>query len=91
LKRFENEARSASALNHPNIVTIYEVGQIDSTPFIVMELVDGKTLRELLCGDVADAGEVPRLVEAHLTHRTHTLECRLVGAGVHRHADMDTP
>jgi serine/threonine protein kinase len=48
LTRFEREARLVSALNHPNIVTIHEVGQSDSTSFIVMELVAGKTLRELL-------------------------------------------
>ena len=42
------EARSASALNHPNIVTIYELGQDGSCHYIAMELVEGKTLRELL-------------------------------------------
>src|SRR6266446_4866156 len=48
LVRFEQEARSASALNHPSIVTIYELGQDGSTHYIAMELVEGKTLRELL-------------------------------------------
>src|SRR6202049_4816026 len=48
LDRFEQEARSASALNHPNIVTIYDLGQDGSTHYIAMELVEGKTLRELL-------------------------------------------
>ena len=48
LKRFEKEARSASALNHPNIVTIYDIGQSDSVSWISMELVEGKTLQELL-------------------------------------------
>ena len=54
LQRFEQEARSASALNHPNIVTIYELGQVESTYYIAMELVEGDTLRDLL-----SAGQVP--------------------------------
>jgi len=51
LSRFEQEARSASALNHPHIVVVYDIGRSDSTAYIAMELVDGKSLRELLFGD----------------------------------------
>src|SRR6266581_1105990 len=48
LRRFEQEARAASALNHPNIISIYDVGRDGATSYIAMELVDGKTLRALL-------------------------------------------
>jgi dipeptidyl aminopeptidase/acylaminoacyl peptidase len=48
LQRFEKEAQSTSSLNHPNIVTIYEVGTAQGVSYIAMELVDGKTLREML-------------------------------------------
>jgi hypothetical protein len=48
LKRFEREALAASALNHPNIVTIYDIGSSDSISYIAMERVEGSTLRELL-------------------------------------------
>ncbi|HEY3170627.1 MAG TPA: serine/threonine-protein kinase, partial [Thermoanaerobaculia bacterium] len=80
LSRFEGEARSASALNHPNIVTIYDIGRTDSVSYISMELVAGRTLREILAegpvplkrllsvaGQVADG--LARAHEAGIVHR----------------------
>src|SRR5438445_13654239 len=48
LNRFIQEARAASGLNHPHILTVYEIGETDETNYIVTELIDGKTLREHL-------------------------------------------
>src|SRR5262249_55857456 len=60
LRRFQQEARAASALNHSNIVTIYEVGCSDSVHYISMELVEGKSLREALA---AGAFSIRRLIQ----------------------------
>ena len=78
--RFEQEARSASALNHPNIVGMYDIGDSPSGLYVAMELVDGKTLREALEG-----GRLPlsRAIEVALQLTTGL--ARAHGAGiVHR-------
>ena len=80
LHRFEQEARAASALNHPNILTIHEIGQADNLHFIATEFIDGETLRQRMAGtrmklsetlDVAmqGAGALAAAHEAGIVHR----------------------
>ncbi len=57
VRRFEQEARAAGALNHPGLVTIFDVGTIESRPYIVMELLDGETVRDAI--EKASPGTVP--------------------------------
>ncbi len=80
VRRFQREAWAASGLNHPNIITIYKIGQVEGTHFIAMEFVDGQTLRKhmactrmKLC-DVLDvsvqlAGALAAAHEAEIVHR----------------------
>src|SRR5262249_32445616 len=63
LRRFHTEARAASALNHPNILTIYEVGQDDDVSFIAAEYIDGATIRERIRYGDLSIGEVLQIAD----------------------------
>ena len=80
LRRFSTEARAASALSHPNLLTVHEIGEADSGPYLVTELIDGQTVRALIASgalppdralDIATqaAEGLARAHEAGIVHR----------------------
>jgi serine/threonine protein kinase/TolB-like protein len=80
LQQFEQEARAASALNHPNILTIYEFGEFQGVRYIVSELVDGQTLRAKLAGRPLD---VPSALDVAIQVATGLVAAHAAGI-VHR-------
>ena len=85
LERFEQEARAAGMLNHPNIMAIYDIGAHDGSPYVVSELLEGETLRELLAPPAGPASPLPpRKATDYMIQLAHGLAAAHQKGIVHR-------
>src|SRR2546429_8140729 len=84
MRRFEQEAQAAAALNHPNIATIHEIGESDGVHFIAMEFIDGRTLRE----EIREQTGLPKLLR-YLQHTAEGLAKAHAAGIVHRDLKPD--
>src|SRR6185369_11775415 len=80
LRRFEQEARAAGALNHPNIIAVYDIGTHEDAPYVVQELLEGETLR----GRLGAAAFAPRKAIGHALQIAHGLAAAHEKGIVHR-------
>ena len=80
IRRFEQEAKAAAALNHPNIATIHEIGEHNGIHFIAMEFIDGQTLRQIIHREQFELGKLLR----HLQHVAEGLAKAHAAGIVHR-------
>ena len=77
-RRFEDEAKAMAKLNHPNLIGVYDFGEVDGMPYIVMEFVDGKSLHHSAHGKAIDQKEVARLVTGICDGLTHAHEAGIL-------------
>ena len=77
-KRFEDEAKAMAKLNHPNLISVYDFGEVDQMPYIVMEFVDGKSLHYSAHGKAIEQKEVARLVTGICEGLAHAHEAGIL-------------
>src|SRR5262245_27326114 len=84
LRRFEQEAKTLAALNHPNVLTVFDAGVHEGAPYLVSELLEGKTLREVL-GSMANVAAPPiRKATEYALQIAHGLAAAHGSGGIHR-------